>query len=70
MATKTRPPSGAKLKSSAPHHAAFGAQLRGTTHSSHAVGSPRTEATRTHFNVHSPQISRKVTTFVNRRRNK
>jgi hypothetical protein len=70
MATKIRPHTLAKLKSSRPQRSPLGTSSSGVVHEPPASTVPKPELTRAHFKVHSPQLSRKVMSFVNRRRNK
>jgi hypothetical protein len=70
MATKIRPHTLAKLKSSQPQRSPLSASSSGVVHEPHASSVPKPELTRAHFKVHTPQISRKVMSFVTRRRNK
>jgi hypothetical protein len=70
MATKIRRHTLAKLKSSQPPQNPLSTSSSGVVHEPHASTVPKPELTRAHSKVHSSQISRKVMSFVNRRRNK
>jgi hypothetical protein len=63
MATRIRPHTLTKLKSSQLQHSPLSTSSSSVVHEPHASAVPKPELARPPFKVHSPQISRKVTSF-------